>query len=380
MLSRTITTIILEGSDGVGKDTIAHEMWQNHFAKYRVYVRGELSDYVYAKKYNRPFHSTQRGLPFVYVVLLDSEDSIANKIKNRDGADAEDLKKISDQYLFYDAARHLRSDYHIITYSVYNKTPEECAKEIYEQVDKYANELRNDDSINEYNQMYKKGCDMMGIKLSVKNNQPFFNNTMIMADAQLHNGSYEKVMDKRCPHNLIFSLAYSDKPELSKEKTFDFCYIIGSKINVRGEVRSYLAAFEDNNLTCMTKTDAPDKVFGDEYIKRISKAKATIYTARDLASLEMITVRPYEAALADQILFVDEESDPDNKLLQQIHGHTKYAKLLRVNPDNIADIYKSLSVEDMNVILAHQHSWYDVLRKDCLDNAKQISEYLNRSI
>lgn len=379
MLSRTITTIILEGSDGVGKDTIAHEMWQNHFAKYRVYVRGELSDYVYAKKYGRPFHSTQRGLPFVYVVLLDSEDSIANKIKNRDGTDAEDLKKISDQYLFYDAVRHLRGDYHIITYSVYNKTPEECANEIYELVDDYANGLRNDESINEYNQMYKKGCEKMGIKFSVKNNQPFFNNTMVMADAQLHNGSYEKVMDKKCPHNLIFSLAYSDTPKLSK-KTFDFCYIIGSKINVRSEVRSYLAAFDNYDLTCMTKTDAPDKVFGDEYIERISKAKATIYTARDLTALEMITVRPYEAALADQILFVDEESDPDNKLLQQIHEHTKYAKLLRVNPDNIAYIYKSLTAEDMNAILVHQHGWYRQLRKDCLANAKQISDYLNRSI
>ena len=379
MLSRTITTIILEGSDGVGKDTIAHEMWQNHLAKYRVYVRGELSDYVYAKKYGRAFHSTQRGLPFVYVVLLDSEDSIANKIKNRDGADAKDLKKISDQALFYDAVRQLRSDYHIITYSVYNKTPEECANEIYELVDNYANGLRNDDSINEYNQMYKKGCDMMGIKFSVKNNQPFFNNTMVMADAQLHNGSYERVMDKKCPHNLIFSLAYSDTPKLSK-KTFDFCYIIGSKINVRSEVRSYLAAFDNYDLTCMTKTDAPDKVFGDEYIERISKAKATIYTARDLASLEMITVRPYEAALANQILFVDEESDPDNKLLQQIHAHTKYAKLLRVNPDNIAYIYKSLTAEDINAILVHQHGWYNRLRKDCLDHAKQISEYLDRSI
>ena len=380
MLSRTITTIFLEGTDGVGKDTIACEMRQNRSRKYGIYVRGELSDYVYAKKYHRAFHSTQRGLPFIYVLLLDTEKSIADKIKNRDGADSEDLKKISDQGLFYDAMRMLKTDYHIIAYSVHNKTPKECAKEIYEAVDNCANNLKNDDTINEYNQMYKKGCEMMGIDFSVKNNQPFFNKTMIMADAQLHNGSYERIDEKRCPHNLIFSLAYSDKPELSKEKTFDFCYIIGSKINVRGEVYDYLRAFEDNGLTCMTKTDAPTKVFGDEYIKRISKAKATIYTARDLASLEMITVRPYEAALAHQILFVDEKSDPDNKLLQQIHEDEKYAKILRVNPDNIADIYKSLTAYDICVILTNQSTWYSRLRKDCLSNAKQISEYLNRSI
>lgn len=378
MLSRTITTIILEGSDGVGKDTIAHEMWQDHAAKYRIYVRGELSDYVYAKKYKRAFRSTQRGLPFLYVLLTDEMESIANKVVRRDGCESEDLKKVCDQKLFIDAMNDLKSDYHIIEYSVHDKTPQQCAKEIYALCDSFAASLKEDESINEYNQMYKTGCDQLGIKFSVKNNQPFFDDTMIMADAQLHNGIYETFSDKRCPHNLIFSLGYSNI-DINTSKSFDFCYIIGSKINVRQEVNEYLKAFKDADIRCMTKIEAKDKVFGDAYIRRISQAYCTIYTARDLKSLKMITVRPYEAALANQILFVDKESDPDNEILSQIHGQSKYKNLLYVTPETIADTYKNLTQNDFAIITEHQHRWYDRLRKTCLKNKNLIKSYLKTS-
>lgn len=376
MLSKTITTIILEGTDGVGKDTIANVMRLNHDNKYGIYVRGELSDYVYAQKYKRPFHSTQRGLPFVYVLLIDLHESIAAKIKKRDGENSKDLDKIEDQTLFIDAAQKLQLDYHIIIYSMHNKSIQQCVKEIYNLVDKYVMSLANDETINDYNKMYENGCKQMNINFSVKNNQPFFNNTMIMADAQLHNGSYETFTDKRCPHNLIFSLGYSLNQNVCKDKTFDFCYIIGSKIKVRPEVQDYLDAFNSAKLTCITKMNTPNKVFGDEYIELISKARATVYTARDLSYLKMITVRGYEAALAEQILFVDELSDADNELLKQIHRDSKYTYLLRVNPNNIVKVYKNLTETDYKNIVQNQHKWYSTLRVECLKNSEYISKNL----
>lgn len=373
MKSKTITHIILEGCDGVGKDTIAYELWQRHDLHYRVYVRGELSDYVYAKKYGRPFISAQRGLPFIYILLTADVSSIISRIKQRGNIaynKISDVEKISDQNRFIFAAKELSQDYHIITYDTTNKTPQACAKEVLELVDDYCKKLEIDEKINEYNQMYKKGCDKLGLDFCVRNNQPYIDGKTIMADAQLHNGSYETFSDKKMPHNFIFSLGYDHAyPEIPK--TFDFCYIISSKIAVRPEVNEYFAAFAKDCLSCITKQTYNDKVFGDEYLKRIAQARATVYCCRDLAYLKMITVRPYEAALAHQILFVDMMSDPNNEILQQIHGnYSELSQILYITPNTISQRYSALTREQITEILNNQIAWYERLKKSICEDKK----------
>ena len=375
MKSKNVTTIIIEGTDGVGKDTIAHELWQRHDLHYRIYVRGELSDYVYAKKYKRNFISTQRGLPFIYVLLTADKESIISRITKR-GFDAyntpADLDKVDDQDLFLEAAEKFALDYHIIKYDTTNKMPDVCANEILQKVEEYCQSIKADESLNEYNQMYKNGCDKLGLDFYVKNNQPYIDNQTIMADAQLHNGSYETFSDKTMPHNFIFSLGY-DETFLDVEKPFDFCYIIGSKINVRPEVNEYLDTFKRNHLKCITKETYSDKVFGNEYLKRIAQAKATVYCCRDLAYLKMITVRPYEAALAGQILFVDKLSDPDNEILQNIHGkNSELSQILYITPQTIHAVYSRLTEKQIADILSQQLNWYLRLCKEIGERYENI--------
>lgn len=396
MKSKYITHVILEGVDGVGKDTIASKLWRAWNFKLRTYVRGEISDYVYAKKFNRPFISTQRGLPFLYVLLLASENDLKDRIINRSivanlspKETAEEILKIQDQRLFTDAAHELHNDYHIIEYCTTGKTITKICEDIIELVWNYIHSLPCDKEINNFNEMYKKGCDKVGIELKVKGNQPFFNDNMIMADAQLHNGAYETFTDKTIPHNLIFSLAYTYKNYFNEvNKEFDICYPINSKILVRKEVYDYIEKIRHSGLTFLT-TDSEyipkykcihrmPKVFGDEYIKEIAKAKATIYTARDLAALEMITVRPYEATLAGQVIFVDKLSDKKCKLLSQIYPSDSETdrlcrRLLQCTPEDIVEKYQTVMKNEQLVkyILHKQIYWYETLRESVMNKEEE---------
>ena len=212
--------------------------------------------------------------------------------------------------------------------------------------------------------------EKLGFDFCVRNNQPYINNETIMADAQLHNGSYETFSNKAMPHNFIFSLGY-DHAQLDVPKTFDFCYIISSKIAVRPEINEYFAAFNEHGLSCITKETYNDKVFGDAYLKRIAQAKATVYCCRDLAYLKMITVRPYEAALSNQILFVDRQTDPNNEILQQIHGkNSELSNILYITPNTIYQKYSDLTTEQVTEILTNQLNWYKKLKQEIMRTAK----------
>lgn len=365
MKSKNITTIIIEGVDGVGKDSVAHEMWQVHDKHFRVYVRGELSDFVYAKKYNRQFISTQRGLPFIYVLLVARKEKIVERLNKRE-KDKEtllrELAKLEDQELFIEYAHKFALDYHVMIYDTTFCDAKTAAKEIYAAVQRYSDNLKKDASINEYNEMYKRGCDKLGLDFYVRNNQPFIENNSIMADAQLHNGSYETFSDKTMPHNFIFSLGYNDFTKVT-DKKYDFAYIIGSKIAVRPEVDDYISAFKCAGLSCMTKSTFSDKVFGDKYIDRLALSRCTVYCCRDLAYLKMITVRPYEAALAMQILFVDRHSDPNCEILRQIYDSHEIIDKLYTTEKTIAPAYLSLTDEEKQFILRKQKDWYISLKK-----------------
>ena len=156
---------------------------------------------------------------------------------------------------------------------------------------------------------------------------------------------------------------------------------------VRPEVYSYFCEFEKNNISFLT-TDSQyipkykmcvrmDKCFGNKYINSTARCKATIYTARDLIDIKMITVRPYEATLADQIIFVDEITDENNEILNQIYNDkSDFASicknLLRVNPSNICDNYNEVisNNELVSYILSQQHIWYDNLKNEIINRDK----------
>lgn len=381
MKSKYITHIILEGCDGVGKDTILSKLWPLYNFKYRVYCRGEISDFVYAKKFGREFISTQRGLPFLYVVIIKDKNIIKEQIIKRDIDVENELKKVEDQQLFIEAAYTLAHDYHIIILDITGMTLDESVNYIYNSTIEYIKSLTERDENNEFNKMYIKGASKLGKDWYVKGGQTFLDDDMIMADAQLHNGRFETYSDKTIPHNLIFSYGYDyqDKLDIDEfyQRPYDFAYPINSKILVRHEIYDYINELNNNNLLLMT-TDSKyipqlpniirkPKVFGDDYIKMLSKAKATFYCSRDLAYLKMMTVRCYEATRANQIIFVDHVTDPGCEILTQIHGgNKKLIKLLYCSENTLANKYKEVlkNKKLVETILKNQIKWYNKLITD----------------
>lgn len=384
MKSRNITTIIAEGTDGVGKSSLIDELFKIYNYRYMVYHRGELSNLFYAMKYNRPFATTQVGLPFLHVLLTCDKDVLRQRIANRAALNGdskeqleEELAKVDDQDEFIRLANAMKNDYHVIIVDTTNKSIKQVGKEVAKKIDEYVAKLANDETVSEWNKMYSESAQDLGIEFTCKDNQPYFNNIAFMSESTLQNGVYERFDNKDYPDNLMFALNYgvSTKQIDKVTKKHDFAYIINSKIKRRKEVYKYYTAFAKAQKTCLV-SDNPlipenefnikcPREFGDLFLLNLAKAKATVYCARDLAYLKLQTARLYEAILAKQIVFVDKQSDLDNDMLTQIHKNKFIIDLLYVTPETICknydyimerpDIYKE--------IIDAQTKWFNKLKK-----------------
>ena len=117
MRYRNVHNLVIEGPDGVGKTTLIMGLFHHYNYRYMCYHRGELSNYIFAQKYNRPFTATQRGLPFLNIVLLRNPTELAQRIMDR-GAETDDevqfeLEKVGDNKLFKKYAEEFKNDYDI---------------------------------------------------------------------------------------------------------------------------------------------------------------------------------------------------------------------------------------------------------------------------
>ena len=384
MKSKNITTLILEGADGVGKSTITLKLFKIYNYRYMVYHRGEMSNLLFALKYNRNFTPTQVSLPFLHILLTCDKDELRRRITQRETAlnhskeemEAE-LAKVNDQDKFIELAGKMSQKYHIIVVDTTGKTADETAAEVAKKVDEYVANLEIDANVSEWNAMYKKACDKLGLAFTVRDNQPYINDIMFMSEFNLQNGVYEMFGNKDYPDNFIYSLAYDDvSPVKVDEKDVDFAYIINSKIKDRREIFDYYSAFCNADKTCLTSSyelipDDPHliktgRAFGNDFINMISEAKATVYCARDLEFAKLQTARIYEATLADQILFVDKLSDTGCEMLKAVHkDDEKLIELLYVTPENIVSNYDYvMSHKDLyDKILSNQHSYYEWLKE-----------------
>lgn len=377
MKSKNITNIIIEGPNGVGKTTLQQNLLQYYNYTIPVYDRGEFSNFIYSKIYHRPFSAMQRHLPFLYILLYCDKEELIKRIKTRE--DKSDLYKIDEQDLFLLYKDVFARDYHLISIDTTNLNEQEVLEKSVELISNYISKLNTDNksTYSSWNLAYSKMCDKYNYKFEVRDNQPYINNFPLMAEVNLHNGVYETFTDKTYPHNLIYCQQYDQHPKLL-EKTEDFVYIINSKIHSRQEVYDYYDVFASNNLTCITGVDAKydnplikpcERVFGDDYIKVLSKARATIYIGRKMEYLKYLSTRLYESILADNIIFVDILSDQDNDLLCAIHNNdSQLTHLLIVTPYTIVDKYLYLlsKPELINKILDNQHKYYENLKRGVL--------------
>lgn len=389
MKSSFFTNIVIEGADGVGKTTLYSKLL-NHY-KYRlcVYDRGEFSNLVYAKKYNRLFSSSQRGLPILYILLTCKDEELKNRLLKRtyssEQEKEEELSKIGDQKLFLQFLPSFSKDYHIITIDTTELDEDQVFIRAVTLIEEYKNKLTIDTDLTPWNKVYEEQCKKLGLKFTVINNQPFINNFPIMVEPNLHNGVYETFTDKSVPHNLIYAQQYSDNLELTDfdNRQYDFSYIINSKVFTRTEVYDYFSEFIKNNMSCLIGMKEYvaynplfkncGKVFGDDFIKLNATAKATLYLGRNIAYLKNISVRLYEGILAKQIVFVDKKSDPDNEILPQIHKSEFIKTLLYVDEKDIIQSYKYIldHPEIRKEIIDNQIKYYNNLKSTVLEKIKK---------
>ena len=207
MKNNYILGFIIEGTDGVGKTTLRNKLTKYYNYSYFVYDRGDISNYVYSKIYNRDFIPMQLHLPILYILLTCSKEELKKRIINRDFENKEilekELNKIEQQDNFINAYNELKNDYNIITINTTNKNEDEVLDLVVKEIEKYIYNLPSDEEISEWNKLYKKGCEKLKLKFEVKNKQSFINNFPICTDYTCYNGAYETFKYNKTPISLI---------------------------------------------------------------------------------------------------------------------------------------------------------------------------------
>jgi len=386
MKHKNIHNLIIEGPDGVGKSTLIQNIFKHYNYRYMCYHRGELSNKIFAEKYHRPYYITQNNLPFLYIVLLCDEKELEKRIRMRETNEEklqEELSKVKDNSKFRLYALEMSKEYDMFILDTTHLNEQQVLERVCDFLDTEIN-CEEDETISTWNEMYDISCKKYGLKFKVIENQPYINDIPINVESTLHNGVHETFTDKRYPDNLLYSLAY-DRSKINSncEKTYDFNYIINSKIKKRPEIFDYYEAFKKNNQTCLIANNPLveenklftriDRVFKEDFINTIAKSRATVYCARDLAPLKLQTARLYESILANNIVFVDRYSDEDCEILNMIYGEDDFVKqLLWVTPDSISVNYRIIMKDKslMNYILEKQNKFYNKLVSDFEENVK----------
>lgn len=395
MKNRNFTNIFIEGTDGVGKNTLQAKLLKYFDYRIPVYDRGELSNMVYAEKYGRPFSAMQRHLPFLYVLLTCDEKKLVERIRERSEAqhwteaDTEaELLKIKDQEIFLRLVPAFAKDYHLIVLDTTYLNADETLSKCVELIEDYQKKLKVDDpaTFTAWNKLYESGCNQLGLEFKVINNQPYINNIAILGELNNQNGVYETFSDKKYPHNFIYMLGYSQTPDIVpfEMRKDDFTYIINSKILSRHEVYDYLEKFIENNKTCLVGKNTymiehpfiktMERPVGDPLITKMSEAKATVYMARKMEYVKYLSVRLYESILAENVIFVDKKSDLNNEILKEIYGKDDLCtKLLYVDENDICTKYDYVMArEDLRLyIIKKQHEYYDKIKKEIFERAER---------
>jgi len=127
-----IDTIILEGIDKTGKDTILQYIYRFRKGRYAVYQRGNISNTVYAKLFNREKLDRTLNKNCLYVLLTaDIEDlNIRFAMNNEPAIDKE--KHIQE---FHDTFYEMTEGFHRLEFNTSEYTAFKIAKQIIEYCD-----------------------------------------------------------------------------------------------------------------------------------------------------------------------------------------------------------------------------------------------------
>lgn len=131
-----VDTIILEGVDKTGKDTLVHYIDRLCNHKYAIYQRGNISNIAYARIFNRTEENYNMNPHVLYVLLTaDYEDlKIRFRINNEPYTDI-----LRDSEIFYKVFYEMTDGYFKAEYNTSELTPYKIAKDIVKLIDNINN-------------------------------------------------------------------------------------------------------------------------------------------------------------------------------------------------------------------------------------------------
>lgn len=133
-----VYTVIIDGIDKSGKDTIAKYVWYLD-KRLNVFVRGRPSLVVYAKKFNRQceYELPYKDVLYVHCYVDENDWSIRCNITNESKINYD-----NDTQMFFDAFDILdNNNYYTMTFNTTQLTPYIIAKQIIDKINKLNEEL-----------------------------------------------------------------------------------------------------------------------------------------------------------------------------------------------------------------------------------------------
>jgi hypothetical protein len=363
-MNNNISHVVIEGCDGVGKSTLLFGL-QKKFNRIGPSFRdrGELSDFVYAKKFGRSLVSVnQCHLPILYVLITKTEDEIRKQLERRAQIDliaakdlSEELDAIKDQRLFMDVYHEFKVDHHIITCDLTGKSIDESIDFVYDEINIYIDSLPKDcaDSTTHFilsNAACKKQWRFYSI-----DGQPYFNSKMAILDPDKHNGVYETVTDKTYPISLMYAAEF--EPYVKDCEKFD------NNVAVLDN-RLFL-----NKREVMLK-EHTDDVFQAmrDYIDIFNSASCIVYYTR-YAYRHGVSPLLYLAAMSNTVIFFDQKLTRQIDIYEQIYkNHEELINYVTFASNDSLKEKKKAIFDNENVekaILFVQKQWY-------LDNKTQF--------
>ena len=356
-MNNNISHVVIEGCDGVGKSTLLFGL-QKKFNRIGPSFRdrGELSDFVYAKKFGRSVVSVnQCHLPFLYVLITKSEDEIRKQLERRAQIDpvaakdlSEELDAIKDQRLFIDMYQEFKVDHHAIMCNLTGKSIDESIDFVYEKINEYINNLPKDCADSTTHFILQNAACKKQWRFHSIDGQPYFNSKMSILDPDKHNGVYETVTDKTYPISLMYAAEF--EPYVKECDKFDnMVSVIDNNVylNKRGvglrehtdDVAQAMADFTDifNSASCI--------------------AYYTRYGYRHGVSPLL-----YLAAMTNTVIFFDQRHTLQTDIYKQIYeNREELIKYVLFMSENSLKEKKKDVFEDENVkkaILFAQKQWY----------------------
>lgn len=356
-MNNNISHVVIEGCDGVGKSTLLFGL-QKKFNRIGPSFRdrGELSDFVYAKKFGRSVVSVnQCHLPFLYVLITKSEDEIRKQLERRAQIDptaakdlSEELDAIKDQRLFIDLYNEFKIDHHVIICDLTNKSIEESIDFVYDKINEYLDHLPKDCANSTTHFILSGAAHKKHWRFYSIDGQPYFNSKMAILDPDKHNGVYETVDDKTYPISLMYAAEFEPYVK-DRIKTDKDLAIVDNRV------------FSNDHEVILPEHTTNVMNFMEGFMNVFNTSTCVEYYTR-YGYRHGVSPMLYLAAMTNTIIFFDQHLTHQTDIYEQIYKNHKelieYVTFL--SKDSLKEKKKAV-FDDENVkkaILFAQKQWY----------------------